>query len=432
MRTSKLRYLFRKLYLTIVNSIAFYPVLLSFFLLALAWGCLYLDTLSFGKKFMQEIFFLRVDQTETARSLLAALAGGLITLMVFSFSMVMVVLNQTASNYSPRVLPGLVSKPDHQIVLGIYLGAIGFTLAVLSNVGSEVYDDGTPRFSIIINLLLTFLSLAAFVYFIHEISSVIQIGKILKRLYLETHSSLVRELSSNLYTKEPVIFKKKVMVRAWTSGYFFKVSEKTLKKGAKDFNLQLRLLKNQGTYLVEGEPFLEINTDQNEEITNLLQESFIFRHQELIADNFFYGFKQITEVAVKALSPGINDPGTALQALNYLRDLLSLLFDLKGKRVIKDDNHQPLLVYASVSFQEVFYLCVSSIRNYAEKDVSVQVKLIQLIKRMQEKDKEDEFRDMFEEELKAVEVIADHNLLSKKDKEYIRQWISSAPAGSIT
>ena len=430
MGTSSPKILFRRLYYTIVKSIAFYPVLLSALMVGLAWLCLYLDTMSFGKKIFQEFIFLRIDQASTARGILGALAGALFTLMVFSFSMVMVVLNQAASSYSPRILPGLVSKTDHQIVLGIYLGTIGFTLAVFSNVGSEIFDDGTPRFSIIVNLVLTFISLVAFVYFIHEISSVIQIGSLLKRLHHKTRSSLLQELTGKEYTTEPVHMDKGDTVKAWQSGYFFKVDERALAKKAKEIKLQVSLLKAQGAYLVEGEPFLEINCHKNEKVMHLLKQSFLFQHQELVADNFYYGFKQITEVAVKALSPGINDPGTALQAINLLRDLMSLLFELEGRRVIKDKNGLPLLIYTSISFKEVFYLCISSIRNYASQDITVQVKLIELIKTLKKKDKEGKFQELFDLELQAIKKIAEENLLISHDQDYVRHWINGTPAES--
>lgn len=111
MKKSTTIHFVRRLYLRITNSIAFYPALMALGMFALAVGCLYIDATSYGNEIAEAVSFLAVRNIETARTLLGVLAGGLISLMVFSFSMVMIVLNQAASNYSPRVLPGLVSRP---------------------------------------------------------------------------------------------------------------------------------------------------------------------------------------------------------------------------------------------------------------------------------------------------------------------------------
>lgn len=415
----------KKIYQRTINSIAFYPTVLAVALLALAWLCLYIDAISYNVPYIKFLSFLVVRNAETARSLLSVLAGGLITLMVFSFSMVMIVLNQTASSYSPRVLPGLVSKREHQVVLGIYLGTIGFTLAVLSNVDSETFELIVPRFSIIVNILLGLSCFAAFIYFIHDISNIIQVGNIIKRLYNQTHTALIRELSGGNYTQEVKEFKTNLEVKAWQSGYFFSVFENSFLLRARQQGIQVKLLKNQGQFLLKGEPFLEINQPVTEEVQGLLMSTFIFRHQEMINDNFSYGFKQITEVALKALSPGINDPGTALQAIDYLTDLFQMLLKLKGQRVLRQKEGEQALVYLPVPFSAIFYLCVSSLRNYAEKDIVVQAMLISLIKKTAGSDNEEGNRMLYQSELDAIVEIAEKSLKSQKDIEYIRNLVKS-------
>lgn len=426
MKKSKTVHYLRRLYLRITNSIAFYPALMALGMFALAVGCLYIDAISYGNKIAEALFFIAVRNTETARTLLGVLAGGLISLMVFSFSMVMIVLNQAASNYSPRVLPGLVSRPQHQVVLGVYLGTIAFTLAVLSNVDSEAFELLVPRFSIIVNLLLAMGSLFAFVYFIHDISNAIQIGNIILRLYKKTRVSLIRELQSEHYLKEPLPREEqKHVVKAWQSGYFFTVAEKPFIKGAQKHGLQVKLLKRQGHYMLKGEVFLEVNQPVNEEIIELLKETFIFRHQEIIEDNYVYGFKQLSEVAVKALSPGINDPGTAIQVINYLTDLFQLLIRLEGRRVLKRKDGEAGLIYTVVPFKETFYLSFTSLRTYAAQDVSVQAKLIFLIDKTSQADTRGLYAQFFKDELRSIGEAASQSLKSDKDIAYLQQLLSS-------
>ena len=412
----------KKGYHRIVTSIAFYPTILAVGMLALAWLCLYFDSISYGIIIIEFFSFLVVKNTETARSLLTVLAGGLISLMVFSFSMVMIVLNQMTSSYSPRVLPGLVSRREHQIVLGLYLGTIGYTLAVLSNVHSETFELLVPRFSIVVNVILALSCFAAFIYFIHDISTVIQVGNILQKLYHQTRTALIRELSGGKYSVEGPEFTKKQDVQAWKSGYFFSVMEESFLKKAGQHSLQVKLLIHQGQYVLKGEAFLEVNQPLTEEVQDLLMSTFIFKHQEMIADNFYYGFKHITEVAVKALSPGINDPGTAIQGIDYLTDLFQMLLRLKGMRVLSQKEGTPSLVYLPVPFREIFTLSITSLRTYAEKDIVVQAKLISLIKKTAESDTEEENRFLYQNELEAISETAENSVKNQKDMNYIR-WL---------
>lgn len=231
-------------------------------------------------------------------------------------------------------------------MLGLYLGTIAYTLAVLSNVQSETFEVDVPRFSIVMNILLGMMCFGAFIYFIHEISSVIQVGNIIKRLYNDTRKSLIRELSSGNYNTLPVPYGDWHKVHAWQSGYFFKVGEASFRKEAQKCKLKVRVLKLQGGYLLKGEEFLAVNQPVDEQLMHVLMGNFIFEKKELIASNYFYGFKQITEIALKALSPGINDPGTALQAIHFLTDLFICSCAWRGKKccAIKMERHSSFIL----------------------------------------------------------------------------------------
>lgn len=133
-----------------------------------------------------------IDSGDTARTILSYLTGGLISLMVFSFSMVMVLLNQASSNYSPRVLPGLISNKNHQYVLGIYLGTIIYNVFITISIKSSGQNSTKlPSFSILMTVLLTILCLGAFIYFIHSISQAIQVSNIMNNDRIWIYSVVV-------------------------------------------------------------------------------------------------------------------------------------------------------------------------------------------------------------------------------------------------
>lgn len=102
------------------SNIAFYPSLISLVGLFFAFFMYYLESWGVSKYLVENAPLLVINNVDTARDLLTTFIGGLISIMVFSFSLVMILLNQASSNFSPRLLPGLISNRRHQVILGIY------------------------------------------------------------------------------------------------------------------------------------------------------------------------------------------------------------------------------------------------------------------------------------------------------------------------
>src|SRR5690606_23665036 len=133
----------------------------------------------------------------------SAIITGLISMMVFSFSMVMLLLSQASSNYSPRLLPGLISDKSHQIILGIYLGTILYCIFILFSIQPTGDKYQIPGFSVLLGIVFTVACIYAFIYFIHNISENIQISKILDRIFLTAQTNLTALIEEENEGKVP-------------------------------------------------------------------------------------------------------------------------------------------------------------------------------------------------------------------------------------
>lgn len=171
---------------TVQSKIAFYPTLLavSGFLFALLM--MYFEIHGISRKSMEIFPQLIVENGDTALTVLSACLGGLISLMVFSFSMVMLLLSQASSNYSPRLLPGLISNKKHQFILGIFLSSILYIIFTLFSIEPSDQKYALPGVSVLLGIVFTISCLVAFIYFIHNISQSIQINNILDTVFLES------------------------------------------------------------------------------------------------------------------------------------------------------------------------------------------------------------------------------------------------------
>ena len=172
-----------------LHSLALYPTLiaLSFFALCLLVMSIEYQPWLMSLKQMVDVGLVR--NADNARLILGTLVGGIMTLMVFSFSMVMVVLNNAAASLSPRVIPGLISDKGHQKTLGFYLGTILFSLLLITSIEQE-NSTQVPSLGVLIALCLGIACLGLFVHFIHSISRSIQVEYILNNLYRTTLEKL--------------------------------------------------------------------------------------------------------------------------------------------------------------------------------------------------------------------------------------------------
>lgn len=388
--------LFYKLYLNVVSSIALGTTIISVAIFGLSLVTLSIDESSPENLAIYKDSAKDLINPDSARSLLSAIAGGMITLMVFTFTMFMVVLNQISSNYSPRVLPSLIRRRFHQIIMGFYLGTIAYTFMVLSSVESEVYEFDVPILSIIINAVLTFVSLAFFVIFIQSISQNIQIGEIINKIYREAHKSLDREVmnKNRMSAQELPDINQWETVYSQISGYLDDIDESLLVKKSGSIDITIKLLIPIGGFVNQRDAFFRVNRKLSDTEQEEILHAFVFRYQEIVKQNYVYGFKQLTEIAVKALSPGINDPGTAIQAIDRLTDLFVVSLKLSGFPILTDKHEKLRFIYQPASLQDIFYFSFSSIKNYAGSDIVVTSKLLLMIKTLAQNDQEGKLTDL--------------------------------------
>ncbi|SEL95156.1 Uncharacterized membrane protein [Aquimarina amphilecti] len=375
---SKIKF-FKRIKSSVFHSIAFYPILISIGFLFLAITFLYLENIEIVTSFKEEVPYLLVQDNETARTILSTLFGGILSLTVFSFTMVMVVLNQASSNFSPRLLPSLISNKKHQVILGFYIGTILYTIIVLMSLGAYGSSTNAVGFSVMIAALLGTFCIGLFVYFIHSISQAIQIHNIIDKIY---------SLSSKLITKEKkeqekgkgenrqseeeywkIIYSKK-------SGYYRSFDINLLQESIKNRKNIIEIIPYAEKHIWAGDPILKIkNPISMEEIESLDVCLYILsnRHED---DSAIGGMIKLTEVIVKALSPGINDPGTAINAISKLGLLMQEVLRIRPQTVIWLPNCDITIIHNKISVSELMRIVIEPIRAYAKTDNLVSYELL--------------------------------------------------------
>lgn len=421
----------RQLYFKVINSIAFYPSLIGSIFLGFAGLMMWIEYTDPLMNFKEDISFLLVADKDTAKSVLTTLVASLISLTVFSFSMVMVVLNTASANLSPRVLPGLVSKKAHQIVLGFYLGSISYCLLLIINVQKEAENYRTPTLGVLMAMLFGIVCLALFVYFIESISRTIQTDNVLNQIYKQTRQDL--EVLGQEKTEVGLPdMSDWVNICSDQNGYYKSVAKKRLSRLLDRHDLKAYIRVPKGFFIVKGYPLLAISRDvsDDKDLVAEILSYFTFFVEEYTTDHYSYGFRQISQIAIKALSPGINDPGTAIRAV----DMLSILFIAKTALpdygYHEDENKSPTLFYKEHSFSDLFFEMLSPIRYYGHSDILVMINLVEACKNMLYTDMiNNECSDLIQEFLTSIVDDGNNHIANDMDKKRLQSAIKQIKEG---
>ena len=398
------------------NKIAFYPSLIALGGLVLAFFMIYLEKIDISAYLIEVAPGLVINNTDTAKTLLSTLIGGLISLTVFSFSMVMILLNQASSNFSPRVLPGIISDQKHQVVLGLYISTILYNIFILVSIEPTNNSYQTPGFSVLIGIVLTVLCLASFIYFIHHISQAIQIGNILTDIHYKTKSEIEyileeqKEKSSDFEDTEH--WEKNIISK---TGYFYGVLKENLLGVCKSHDNKIAINLFKGQFILDGTIGMLSEKPLSGKQEKEIMDALLFSHEELRGENYIYGFRQISEIGIKAMSPGINDPGTALNTVDYLTSLFIILMQKSESEYLNDPDGTNWARIKNVEFSEVLYNVMATYRLYCKHDITVMRKLMYMLRTLESHViNSDQMADI-RTEMKQLQLDAESNIENKRD-----------------
>jgi uncharacterized membrane protein len=363
------------------QRIAFYPSLISLGGVFLAVIMVYLERQHLSARILDVAPSLVINDTATARILLSTFIAGLISLMVFSFSQVMLLLNQASRNFSPRVLPGIISDSRNQMVLGLYLGVILYNILILVYLEPKDSSYGTAGFSVLVGIVLTVFALSSFIFFIHHISRSIQVGAILQRTKEKTLRLLKEELKTAPLKAIPLsVYGKWTPHTSDGTGYFQDILTQELTALCKEGEVEIIVDAFKGQFITPGTTVFRSERPIPESLRTEMLCTFVLSQEEMEGHSYAQGFRQLTEIGIKAMSPGINDPGTALNSIDYLTELFMVLAQKKENGHLFDSDGKHWITLTNGNFKSLLYNVMATYRTYCSHDVIVVQKLLAFLR----------------------------------------------------
>ena len=391
------------LYQSLYNSIAFYPMIISFLFTVIAIVLINIDSNPVVKWIDDIAPILIIKHAESARSLLSVIIGGIISLTVFSFSMVMLTLSQASSNFSPRILPGLVSERKNQLVLGCYLGTAIFSIIILLSVRGDHHIDSTYALPVLIAIIIFIYCIGLFIYFINNISTSIQIDNIVNNIYKSTLSELENSQvtdESNSHTKE---IKKSTVVRSKSDVFYQGVITDEISKLCDEYKMNIYIKSHHGQFLHKGSQIYYCDIDLTTEQEEAIYDTLVLRNDHYDVSSFTSGFSQLTEVGVKAMSPGINDPGTAIITIDYLSSLFRARSMMLDDEYISSKSGNYTYVKSRMPFSVLLRDIVGQYRLYCAENLLLMLKLKKMLMTLSEdKNIRSDYKEVIDQQLDAL------------------------------
>lgn len=337
------------------TSYWFVPAVMFVLAALIAAGMLTLDYALAGSPEKFHPWFPRFG-SEAARSILSTIASGLLTVTGVVFSLTIVTLQLASSQFGPRLLRSFMTKLGTQIVLGTFTASFIYCIIII---GSIRGDGGfVPQLSTAGGILLGVIDIAVLIYFIHHVATSIRIETVMETLVDDLRevidglfpealgasppdeSDVARQLAALPEDARPV--------PAQEAGYIRHIDRRILMNTAVQHDLILRIDRRPGDFVVQGVALLHVLGPEPlaEEVAERLRRSVIVGPDRTPREDVSFAIRQLVEVAVRALSPGVNDPYTAIECTNRLGQALCRVVRRQPPSACRVDDDGRLRVIA--------------------------------------------------------------------------------------
>lgn len=332
------------------SSYWFLPSLILIAAILLAFTMLYLDRTD--KPGITNLWWLYTGGPDGARSVLSAIAGSMITVAGTAFSITIVALQLAASNFGPRLLRNFMQDIGNQIVLGTFIGTFIYCLLILRTIRGENYSPFVPQMSVTVGVVLAVISTGVLIYFIHHASTLIQVSQVIvnvsedldraiDRLYPER---IGQDLQRQVGEIPRQFEKQSAPIKATQQGYLQAIDEESLLKIACRADVLLCIKTRPGQYVVPSSLLVLVypHTHISPNLTGQINKAFIFGKDRTEQQDIAFPIEQLVEIALRAISPAVNDPFTAIRCIDRLGAGLSRLAQRTFPSPYRYDNEHRL------------------------------------------------------------------------------------------
>ncbi len=382
------------LWTTLRSSLWFLPALMVASAVALAAGLIEVDTRVSGELLAgwPRLFGAGADGS---RGMLTAIASSMITVAGVAFSITIVALSLASTQYTPRVLRNFMADRTNQLVLGFFVGIFTYCLVVLRTIRGGDEGRFIPSLAVAFGFVLALVGVGVLILFIHHIATSIQASHVISSVAAETRRSVERLFPEELgegadedetcapegWDEAGAAWRE---VPALKTGYIQDVDADALLRFARTRGVVVRMERGVGEFVAEGSALVSLSATDvlDEQAAAELNAVFSINHVRTVEQDAAFGIRQLVDIALKALSPGVNDTTTAATCVDYLSSTLSALARRRVESHYRTEGGELRVIAAGPTFEGLAAASFDEIRQNAEGNVAVLGRMMGAIERV--------------------------------------------------
>ena len=338
-----------------------------------------------------------------SRGMLSTIAGSVITVAGVTFSITIAALAQSSAQYTPRVLRTFMGDRANQVVLGTFVGVYAYCLVVLRTIRGGDEGAFVPSIAVLGGFFLALVSVGVLIFFIHHIAAALQASTILERVRHATEAAIrdlfPEEMGDAVDEEADALAERRAEsglewspVSARRTGYIQDVDAGGLLEFARDHGLVIRMDRAVGDFVTTGAPIVHVAPSRNpalrrarsasgekSEVARDIDSLFTINAHRTVEQDVSFGLVQISDIALKALSPGINDTTTAVTCLDHIGALLACLAQRRFPSRHRGEGSDLRVIARGPTFASLVSIGLDDVRRNAEGNVIVLGRLLDAI-----------------------------------------------------
>lgn len=433
---------FIKIWQDLQSSYYFIPGLMGLGSICLAYLTIYLDEV-YGLKVSEFGFFLS-NKADGARTILATIAGSMMGVAATTFSITMVAVTSAAGQYGPRLIGNFMRDRGNQITLGTFTSTFIYCLLILrvartgdSEGVENAVAEFVPNISLLTAMGLTLMSVGVLIYFIHHVPETLNVGNITarvgRRLRMDIEAIYPEELGHQDTDKNVNLdnysLDTAIEVHSKAEGYIQTFNEGALLQAAKNDKAVIKIEYRPGDFVTRGDTLVRVwaTEDMDEDGLQKYRNAYAMGQDRTAHQNILFLADELVEILARALSPGVNDPFTAINCINWFHSAIKAF--LRGEMPSpyrRDEEGELRIIAYPIDFERFVSVICDQSRAYIAADRNTTLKMITILTELITSTDDQAAQTVLKSHLKKLKTAALEGKISGPDKVDVKARYDTA------
>ena len=388
------------------------------------------------------------NKADGARAILTTIAASMMTVASVTFSITMVAVTSAAGQYGPRLIGNFMRDRANQITLGTFTSTFVYCLLILrvARTGDDhsvenAVQEFVPNVSLLVAMCLTMLSVGVMIFFIHHIPETLNVGNITgqvgRKLRNNIRNMYSEDIREDVQNPDPDDTKYDIndgfKINNIAEGYIQAVNESAIMDWATENDAVIRLQYRPGDFAISGDVLMYVwsNTDSDivlaDDELKKLRSAYAMGQDRTEHQNVLFLADELVEVLARALSPGINDPFTAVNCINWFQSAINAMLQVTlPSPYRRDKNGQVRVISYPLTFEHLVSAICDQSRTYIAADRNTTLKMLQALTELASKARVNEHQTILMKHLDKLERAALESLPTRLEQEDMKSEFERA------